>query len=341
MVVQEPVRCRTRAQLRARTAELVAHCRRSFAEQMVMRDRGSSRASFIGGLDMMARRIGMAVIALPLAVLPATAATAASSSGADECLSGPRGAAPKGEHWYYRLDRATRHKCWFTSQASPTAHRAASARRGVERRRHVAERSDVRSGRETVGRMASAEPADEIRTRSWTGFLADEGAAQSFDPHASSVAEDRTRQQRGEQKGEGVPADATPPAPAGSFGIADSMEPATRGFMAQELPVPVRTPRPEPRVQVAAAVAEQPPTTGPGSRTSDFLGMALMFAGALILAASILASARSNWNRVLKRVAAVRRPGRGGTGGRGALDKDGQKQDRSRAGFTFGRGMAG
>ena len=32
---------------------------------------------------------------------------------ADECLSGPKGAAPNGSHWYYRIDRATKRHCWY------------------------------------------------------------------------------------------------------------------------------------------------------------------------------------------------------------------------------------
>src|ERR1700760_1195379 len=42
---------------------------------------------------------------------------------ADECLSGPKGAAPKGSHWYYRVDRAAKKNCWYV--------RAESARRGA------------------------------------------------------------------------------------------------------------------------------------------------------------------------------------------------------------------
>src|SRR6185436_2461167 len=29
------------------------------------------------------------------------------ADAADNCLSGPKGAAPKGSHWYYRIDHAT------------------------------------------------------------------------------------------------------------------------------------------------------------------------------------------------------------------------------------------
>jgi hypothetical protein len=31
----------------------------------------------------------------------------------EACLSGPKGAAPKGSHWYYRIDHATKRNCWY------------------------------------------------------------------------------------------------------------------------------------------------------------------------------------------------------------------------------------
>ncbi|ABD87860.1 hypothetical protein [Rhodopseudomonas palustris] len=43
---------------------------------------------------------------------------------AADCLTAPNGAAPKGSHWYYRLERETKRQCWYTrakSAAPPTA----------------------------------------------------------------------------------------------------------------------------------------------------------------------------------------------------------------------------
>ncbi|HEV7881761.1 hypothetical protein [Bradyrhizobium sp.] len=36
---------------------------------------------------------------------------------ADNCLAGPKGAAPKGSHWYYRVDHATKRSCWYVRAA--------------------------------------------------------------------------------------------------------------------------------------------------------------------------------------------------------------------------------
>jgi len=43
---------------------------------------------------------------------------------ADACLAAPKTAAPVGQHWYYHIDRATRHKCWYLHGAVQLGHRA-------------------------------------------------------------------------------------------------------------------------------------------------------------------------------------------------------------------------
>jgi hypothetical protein len=35
------------------------------------------------------------------------------NSAADDCLTKPNAAAPPGNHWYYRVDRATHRECWY------------------------------------------------------------------------------------------------------------------------------------------------------------------------------------------------------------------------------------
>src|SRR4051794_35710949 len=63
-------------------------------------------------------------------------ATNGAALAAETCLAGPKGAAPQGSHWYYRIDHATKRNCWYVraegekpaaaqnsslSQASPQA----------------------------------------------------------------------------------------------------------------------------------------------------------------------------------------------------------------------------
>ncbi|MEA2837838.1 MAG: hypothetical protein QOD89_2388 [Bradyrhizobium sp.] len=83
----------------------------------------------------MPNRMGNAVAILvgALATVTLAVATAGAAHAADNCLSGPKGAAPKGSHWYYRIDHATKRNCWYVraegekpvaSRSSPIAEAA-------------------------------------------------------------------------------------------------------------------------------------------------------------------------------------------------------------------------
>lgn len=77
---------------------------------------GNRTANFISAL------IGSVIAGVPLAAVsqnapsaPSTAstATATTANAASDCLASPKGAAPQGQHWFYRLDRATKRQCWY------------------------------------------------------------------------------------------------------------------------------------------------------------------------------------------------------------------------------------
>ena len=40
---------------------------------------------------------------------------------ADSCLAGPKGAVPAGNHWYYRIDHATKRHCWYLGEEKDKA----------------------------------------------------------------------------------------------------------------------------------------------------------------------------------------------------------------------------
>ena len=68
-----------------------------------------------------------AIIASLLAGAPfATTSHGATSAADTSCLSGPKGVAPQGGHWYYRVDRATKRHCWYIGEAKQKPARAAS-----------------------------------------------------------------------------------------------------------------------------------------------------------------------------------------------------------------------
>jgi hypothetical protein len=69
-----------------------------------------------------------AILIGALASVTLVVATNGAARAADACLSGPKGTAPKGSHWYYRIDHATKRNCWYVRAE---AGQAASANSSV------------------------------------------------------------------------------------------------------------------------------------------------------------------------------------------------------------------
>jgi hypothetical protein len=116
---------------------------------------------------------------------------------AADCLSGPKGAAPKGSHWYYRIDHATKRNCWYVraegekpaasqnspvSQASPQAETPLQP--SVANARAEANPADI--GQSNAGAAERAPPAAAN-----SGQAADAPAADSGQSTVSSRWLDR------------------------------------------------------------------------------------------------------------------------------------------------------
>jgi hypothetical protein len=56
---------------------------------------------------------------------PATESNA--EPAADECLAAPKTETPKGSHWYYRLEKGTKRKCWYLADQVAKAGKTASS----------------------------------------------------------------------------------------------------------------------------------------------------------------------------------------------------------------------
>jgi hypothetical protein len=56
---------------------------------------------------------------------PLITAAYAAPAEAEKCLAGPKGTAPQGGHWYYRVDRATKRHCWYIGDEKEKVARAA------------------------------------------------------------------------------------------------------------------------------------------------------------------------------------------------------------------------
>jgi hypothetical protein len=70
-----------------------------------------------------------ALFASLLAGVPLTTAShsAPAPVEADKCLAGPKGTAPQGDHWYYRVERTTKRHCWYLGDEKEKAARTAPA----------------------------------------------------------------------------------------------------------------------------------------------------------------------------------------------------------------------
>src|SRR5215467_5405898 len=88
----------------------------------------------------MLRRLTLAVPVILAASVVAISFSSTTGGAADECLSGPKGTAPKGGHWYYRVDRPTGRHCWYIG-AEGQKVRSVSERTSQQTRRRVAEHS--------------------------------------------------------------------------------------------------------------------------------------------------------------------------------------------------------
>jgi len=65
-----------------------------------------------------------AIFASLLAGIPLTTVSHSAVPAADDCLSKPKGLAPEGSHWYYRIDRASKRHCWYLADEREKLSRA-------------------------------------------------------------------------------------------------------------------------------------------------------------------------------------------------------------------------
>ncbi|WP_193760250.1 hypothetical protein [Bradyrhizobium yuanmingense] len=83
---------------------------------------GNRAAKFISTL------VASILAGAPLAAVSQNAPTPSSTAAAaPDCLASPKDATPQGQHWYYRLDRTTKRKCWYLRAAGGKAAQTAQA----------------------------------------------------------------------------------------------------------------------------------------------------------------------------------------------------------------------
>src|SRR4051794_31974221 len=115
------------AQVSSRIAGIAAHCDRNWLETYGRRmgtrpPQGCSRGRREG--SMRKHFVVWAALAQLLPLLAIGDGSVSLARAVDECRSGPGGPSPSGSHWYYRIDRATKRKCWYLG---PLGHKTARA----------------------------------------------------------------------------------------------------------------------------------------------------------------------------------------------------------------------
>jgi hypothetical protein len=125
------------------------------------------------------------------------------AGAADECLAAPKQASAPGQHWYYRIDRATQHHCWYLGDAGKAASRTAKA---ASAHRSTLSDSDreAASDRETVLARSSNVRAEMPMPQ----MSRDDGAKAASAAPVASVAADRGN--AAQQSASGVAASEAP-----------------------------------------------------------------------------------------------------------------------------------
>ncbi|MBW7968234.1 hypothetical protein HYH08_02245 [Bradyrhizobium sp. BR 10289] len=211
---------------------------------------GNRTAKFISAL------VGSIIAGAPLAAVSQNAPSAAST--ASDCLASPKGAAPQGQHWFYRLDRTTKRKCWYLRAEGAKAPQATQAT------------ADARNTDPTTPSAVQNARAEYIAPQTAPNVTAPAPAATSAPPvpqqPSSTDADNDAQQPAVATRWPDASATTTAPAP-----VAAATQPSAKPA--------------KPAAPVALAAAEAPADKQDGS-----LQMLLLVIGGALALAGLLAS---------------------------------------------------
>ncbi|MDA9531545.1 hypothetical protein [Bradyrhizobium sp. CCBAU 25338] len=223
---------------------------------------GNRTAKFVSAL------IGGIIAGAPLAAVSQNApAPSSAASTASDCLAAPKGAAPQGQHWYYRLERTTKRQCWYlraagdkdsakaaqTAQApsdTPTADAPAPQQHAVQdaRAEYLTPRSSAAAKTPNAPAQAAATPVQQV---------------------AEQTADGNAQQPAGAPPWPDVSTASAPPAPPAPTVVAAPAQPGAK---------PSKSPSP---VTLAAADSTTDKPTGSLQTLLLVIGGALALAGIL------------------------------------------------------------
>ena len=227
---------------------------------------GNRTAKFVSAL------VGSIIAGSPLAAVSQNApAPSSTANAAPDCLASPKDAAPQGQHWYYRLDRTTKRKCWYlraagekesarTAQAAPGVSDPPTADAPAPQQNPVQDaRAEYLTPRGTGAAKTASVPMQAA-------------AATPVQQSADQVADGNAQQPAGAAPWPDVSTDSAPPAPP----------PAPTVVAAAAQPSAKASKSPSP---VALAAAESPTDKPSGS-----VQMLMLVIGGALALAGLLAS---------------------------------------------------
>jgi len=84
-----------------------------------------------------------AVFASFLACVALITAAGSYARAADDCITGPKGQAPQGSHWYYSLNRVTHRKCWYLGAEGLKVRQVASPKPSSSAMQTLQQRAEI------------------------------------------------------------------------------------------------------------------------------------------------------------------------------------------------------
>lgn len=223
---------------------------------------GNRTAKFLSAL------IGSVIAGAPLAAVsqnaPSAPGAASTANAASDCLASPKGVAPQGQHWFYRLERTTKRQCWYL--------RAEGAKEGAKTAPSVQATADASN---------AAPAAPQSVQNAHAEYVAQQASAAAPAAAAPQPARGTSADANAPQ-----PAVATPwpDAAAAAASPAPQPSPATTSAPATASAQPSAKPVPSP-ASVTLAAAEAPADKATGS-----LQMLLLVIGGALALAGVLAS---------------------------------------------------
>lgn len=229
---------------------------------------GNRTAKFLSAL------IGSIIAGAPLAAVsqdapsaPSTASTVANAES--DCLASPKGVAPQGQHWFYRLERTTKRQCWYL--------RAEGAKEGAKEATKA-----TQSTQATADTPIAAPAAPQSVQNAHAEYIARQTSPASSAPAPAAAATQQAPSTNDANAAQPAVAtrwpDAAPASPAPQPSPATAAAPAAASV--QPSAKPAASPAP---VTLAAADA-------PADKPTGSLQMLLLVIGGALALAGLLAS---------------------------------------------------